>query len=69
MAVLPVGADAKEPDRLHLDKLDLVVFELAGTRQLARKTTLAGALGAWTPPAEQLEVVRRLVTISPLDRQ
>ena len=69
MAVLPVGADAKQADGLDLRELNLVVGELVGARQLPRETTLAGALGAGTPPPEQLEVVRRLMAVSPLDRQ
>jgi len=55
--------------RLGVTQLDLVVVELVGTRQLPRETSLAGALGAGTAPAEQLEVVCRLMAVSPLDRQ
>ena len=69
MPILPVGTDAKQAHRLNVVELDLVVGELAGAGQLPRQTALAGALGAGTVPAQQLEVVRRLVSVGPLNRQ
>jgi hypothetical protein len=69
MAVLPVRPDAEEADRLDLVELDLIVAELGRAGQPAGQPGLAGALGAWAAPSEQLEVKGRLVPIGPLNRE
>jgi hypothetical protein len=69
MSVLPVGADAEQANRFHLVEIDLVVSELTRAGELSWHASLAGALRARTAPTQQLEVVSRLVPVSPLDRQ
>jgi hypothetical protein len=69
VSVLPIGADAEQANRFHLVEIDLVVRELAGAGQLPWQASLARALRARTVPTQELEVVSRLVPVSPLDRQ
>ncbi|HEV3097528.1 MAG TPA: hypothetical protein VG104_10310 [Candidatus Dormibacteraeota bacterium] len=69
MPVFPVRPDAEEPYGLHLHEFDLVIGELAGAGELPREAGFAGALRAGTAPAQQLEIVGRLVTVRPLNRQ
>jgi hypothetical protein len=69
VSVLPVRPDAEQADGLHLLELDLVVRELARAGQLAGQPGFAGTLRAGAVPAQQLEVIGRLVPVRPLDRQ
>ncbi|HEY9288727.1 MAG TPA: hypothetical protein VIT43_11975 [Candidatus Dormibacteraeota bacterium] len=68
MSIPPIGTDAEETDRLDLRQLDLIVSQLGRAGQAAGETGLAGAFRAGAMPAQEFEVVRRLMPVRPLDR-